>query len=67
MMSDYRVVVTVQYPAWNERDGITFYVTASSKAEAIKEARCLNERGGQVHSKQGRAVWRSELVESASA
>ncbi len=56
-MTTYIVTVTVQFPAHDERDGITFTVKAESKAKAIKEAREMNRSGGQVHSEQGRAVW----------
>lgn len=55
----YTVIVTVQYPSWNERDGIEFSVEATCKAEAIRKARRENAIGGQVHSQQGRAVWRA--------
>jgi hypothetical protein len=60
-MRQYIVTVTVQYPAYDERDGIKFYVFASCKSEAIRAARRENDRGGQVHRLQGRAVWRAEL------
>jgi hypothetical protein len=58
-MMRYKVTVTVQYPAWDERDGIVFYVEASSKAAAIKAARRENEIGGQIHREHGRATWRA--------
>lgn len=60
MSKRYNVIVTVQYPAWNERDGIVFYdIKAASKADAIKEARRENAIGGQIHREQGRATWRA--------
>ncbi len=59
---EYKVTVTVQHPAWNERDGITFYVEATSKADAIRRARRANEEGGQIHREQGRATWRAEIA-----
>ena len=58
-MREYKVTVTVQYPSWDEQDGIVFYVSASSKADAIAAARMENARGGQVHRGQGRATWRA--------
>ena len=60
---EYRVTVTVQHPAWNERDGITFYVEAMSKADAIRRARRANAEGGQIYSQHGRATWRAEIVD----
>ena len=60
MLKTYTVTVTVQYPAWDERDGICFRdIMASSKAEAIKMARKRNHRYGVVHSQQGRATWKA--------
>lgn len=59
MIKPYVVTVTVQYPAWNERDGIRFYVEATGKADAIRKARRENDRDGQIHREQGRAVWRA--------
>ena len=59
MLKNYVVTVTVQYPAWDERDGIRFYVEATGKADAIKKARRESDRYGQIHREQGRAVWRA--------
>lgn len=59
--TNYIVTVTLQYPAYDERDGIRFHVQASSKSEAITAARRQNARGGQVHREQGRATWRAEV------
>lgn len=59
--TNYIVTVTVRYPAYDEREGIRFYVQASSKADAIAEARRQNRRGGQVHSQNGPATWRAEV------
>lgn len=56
-MTVYKVTVTLQYPAWNEKDGITFVVRAASKSAAIKEARRINRDGGQVCSEHGRTTW----------
>lgn len=61
----YRVMVRVQFPAWDEQDGIFFDVEASSKSEAIRKARRLNAVGGQVHREQGRAVWSAEPRQEA--
>lgn len=62
-MESYKVTVTVQHPAWNERDGFTFYVEASTKAEAIKAARRENQRDGIIHSQHGRATWRAAIAD----
>ena len=58
-MKRYKVTATVQYPAWDEKDGITFYVEAANKAAAIKSARRESDKYGQVHREQGRATWRA--------
>lgn len=64
---NYIVTVTLQYPAYDERSGIRFYVQASSKSEAIAAARRQNARGGQVHREQGRATWRAEVRSEGQA
>ena len=65
--TNYIVTATVRYPAYDERDGIRFYVRATSKAEAIKSARRQNRRGGQVHSQNGPATWRAEVRDETQA
>ena len=60
MLKTYTVTVTVQYPAWDERDGIRFHdIMASNKAEAIKKARRHSNHYGIIHSQQGRATWKA--------
>lgn len=45
--SAYTVTLQVQFPAWNERDGITFEIeSADSKSDAIKQARRMAEAAG---------------------
>jgi hypothetical protein len=61
-MNQYQVIVTVQYPAHDERDGIVFYVEAGNKQEAIRKARRISDREGQIHREQGRATWRAVLA-----
>lgn len=54
----YRVHVTFQYPAWDERDGFDYEVSARSKAQANKHAR--NRFADDGHT--GRAFFRAELL-----
>lgn len=64
MLDRYRVVVRVQFPSWNERDGIVFYVEADSKSEAVKAARRENALGGQVDSCQHGLSWWTATIEA---
>lgn len=66
-MKQFIVTVTVQHPAYDERDGIRFYVQAETKAAAIVAARRQNRNGGQVHSQQGRATWKATIRTDAQA
>jgi hypothetical protein len=64
-MTEYRVTLTFQFPAWDEKDGIAFYVRASSKAEAIKFARMDAKRDGHIgygFTGKGRATFRAEAA-----
>jgi len=66
-MTEYEVTMTFQYPAWDEKGGIPFYVTATSKSDAIKKARYQAVAGGHiVGAKKGRywfkAVPTSECI-----
>jgi hypothetical protein len=38
-MASYTVTLRFQHPAWDEKDGIPFEVTAANKREAITKAR----------------------------
>lgn len=63
-MAIYTVRQTVQYPAWNERDGITFTVEASSKADAIQRARREAWDLGLYGGEQGRRTFKVVSVET---
>lgn len=52
----YTVTMTWQHPAWNERGGATYTVTARTKAEAIKRARRIAEDDGHVGRRYFKAV-----------
>lgn len=47
-MIEYFVALRLQYPAWDERDGIEYVVSASSKSQANKLARIEADRDGHV-------------------
>lgn len=54
-MKTYKVTMTKQFPAWDERDGLIFTVTATSKMQAIKYARQEAADGGHC----GRASFKA--------
>lgn len=47
-MTTYTVTLRFQYPAWDERDGIPYEVSAASKSKAIARARTQAERDGHI-------------------
>ena len=53
----YRVTLRFQYPAWDEKDGITYTQTATSKSQAIRYTRRDAQDDGHLpaHGK-GRAT-----------
>lgn len=57
-LNTYTVLLTFQFPAWDEIEGIEFYVAASTKAMAIKTARRHAERCGHMDRLKGRKVFR---------
>ena len=58
----YLVRLDVQFPAWNERDGITFEVdAATSKSDAIKQARRMASAAGYDRS-AGRKVFTARVA-----
>lgn len=61
-MARYLVTLSFQFPAWDERSGITYSVDALGKAEAISRARYEARRDGHVPATgKGRATFRAEL------
>jgi len=63
---DYIVTLTFESPAWDERDGIPFEVSAKSKSEAIKIARATASDEGHAIGGRGRYSFRAELSETQS-
>lgn len=47
---EYEVTIHFQYPAHDERDGISYVVQSLTKAGAIAEVRCLAKRDGHLPS-----------------
>ena len=43
---EYNVTMRFAFPAWDEKDGITYVVFASSKAQACKRARRIADDDG---------------------
>ena len=60
MTKTYTVVCTVQYPAWNERDGIHFRgIEATTKAEAVAKAKRFGWHYGILEKDHGRKAWKA--------
>jgi hypothetical protein len=62
-MAEYRVTLRFQFPAWDEKDGIPYHVTAKSKADAIKRAKMDAKRDGHIgfgNTGKGRATFKAE-------
>ena len=58
-MIQYTVTMRFQHPAWDEKNGIPFEVQASSKSEAIAEARKQAERDGHTGGGKGRYAFKA--------
>ena len=59
-MKTYTVICFVQYPAWDERDGIQFTdIEARTKTAAIKKARDIGWKYGATHRMQGRKTFKA--------
>ena len=52
-MIKYTVTMRFQHPAWDEKDGIDFEVSAYSKREANNKARQQAERDGHTGKNRG--------------
>lgn len=63
-MKDYIVTLKSQFPAWDEKNGIPYEITAKSKSDAIKKARRLAYDDGHVMSGKGRQTFTA--VEAAA-
>jgi len=60
----YKVIATLQYPAWNQKDGIEFIVYAKSKTDAAKQTR--RAPGYEDNCSQaGRVSLRAEYIGEA--
>lgn len=55
----YRVTATPKYPAWDERGGFVYEVTATSKSKAIQYARRQCKNDGHL----GVIYFKAEAVE----
>lgn len=59
-MKKYQVLMLFRYPAWDEKNGYTYEVTAKSKTEACKFARRNSENDGHSGARYFTAT---ELIE----
>lgn len=66
LLVPYSYVVTLrfQFPSWDEKDGIPFYVSATSKSDAIKRAKQQAEGDGiWPHAHKGRVTFTAVMDE----
>jgi len=64
-MKNYIVTIRFQFPAWDEKKGLHYEVTASTKAAAITKVRRLSEIDGHTGvsgSGKGRASFKAEQI-----
>lgn len=60
-MKNYIVTIRFQFPAWDEKNGLPYKVTATTKADAIKQVRYLAKRDGHTGiSGKGRTIFSAE-------
>jgi len=60
-MQIYIVTLHFQFPAWDEKRGLTWEIEALSKSAAIKLARRLAQRDGHTPAVgKGRATFKAE-------
>lgn len=50
----YTVTISFQFPAWDERDGITYSVEAASKSDAIAKVRRTARNDGHIGNVVGK-------------
>lgn len=60
----YTVNLRFQHPAWDEKDGIDFIVTAANKAEAVAQARREADRAGHLSGGKGRVTLKTTKEEA---
>jgi hypothetical protein len=62
-MQTFNVLLTFRFPSWDYKRGVPFEVQASSKSEAIKQARKQAERDGHVPMRgMGKATFTATLA-----
>ena len=61
-MPEYIVKLNFQFPAWDETDGLRFFIDADSKADAIREARALARDHGHTGGGKGRATFTANVA-----
>lgn len=54
MPKTYEVTLRFQFPAWDERDGISYTIEAETKSDAIRYARRQAENDGHACGGRGR-------------
>lgn len=60
---NYIVTLRFQFPAWDEKDGITFEEQARSKSDAIRYARSQATNDGHSATGKGRATFTAKEAE----
>lgn len=53
-MTNFKITLIFQFPAWDEVDGIDYFFSAKNKTDAIKQARRQAEHDGHAIGGRGR-------------
>ena len=64
-MKNFLVTLKFQFPAWDEKNGVSFEVRARTKNEAIKYSKVQAERAGYIGGHvvgAGRATFKAQEV-----
>jgi hypothetical protein len=64
-MTNFKITLTFQFPAWDEVDGYDYFFSAKNKTDAIKKARRQAEHDG--HAISGRGKYWFKAVETDEA
>jgi len=60
MIKKYIVTLRYQYPAWDEKSGLQYEVSAENKSDAIKIARWNATTDGQLCGGKGRVSFKAQ-------
>ena len=61
-MTEFEVTLRFQFPAWDERDGLRYFVHAKTKADAVRYARSDARRDGHLGTGKGHASFSAVAI-----